>query len=152
MGPQWVQIYVEVHESGRYRGHSCQLSRFCLDYPDVGSVIAIARYLSQEFQTFAALAHAACRALNNNFIIHDVGPHANSTLEISVQAGEDTMVAPHPKKPKVASKIMCEMRALQYEAKQEAVTFSFCKICSVDAAICTFFYQIQYKLTSILKS
>ena len=106
MGPQWVQMYVEVHEAGRYRGHSCYLSRFCLDYPDIGSVIAIARYLSQEFQTFAALAHAAWRALNN--FIHDVGPHLNSTLEISVQAGEDTMVAPHPKKPKVASKYCAE--------------------------------------------
>ena len=33
---------------------------------------------------------------------------------------------------------------------KKGVTFAFCKICNVDAAICNFFYQIQYKLTSIL--
>ena len=48
-----------MHEAGRYRGHSSQLSRFLGDYPDIGSVIPISRYLDQNQNFFAALAHAA---------------------------------------------------------------------------------------------
>ena len=86
MGPQWVRMWVEVHEAGRYRGHSCQLSRFCRDYPDICSVIPIPRYSGQKSRTFAALAHAVPS------IIHDVDYYVactNSTLEISIQAGQE---------------------------------------------------------------
>ena len=75
-----------MHEAGRYRGHSCQLSRFCRDYPDIGSVILISRYSGKKSRTFAGLARAApsiiIRELTNTW------PCANSTPEISVQVGK----------------------------------------------------------------
>ena len=46
-----------MHEAGRYKGHSCQLSRFGRDYPDIGSLIPISRYSDQKSLTFAALVH-----------------------------------------------------------------------------------------------
>ena len=63
---------------------------------------------------------------------------------------EDTMVASHLKKPKVASKYCAKWECYHMRPSKRGVTFAFCKICSVDAAIWNFFYQIQYKLTSIL--
>ena len=59
-----------------------QLSRFCRDYPDIGSVIPIFG------SKIPALAHATpsiiiLETLTNTW------PRANSTLEISVQAGEE---------------------------------------------------------------
>ena len=75
-----------MHEAGRYRGHICQLSRFCRDYPDIGSVIPISRYSCQKSRTFAALAHAVPSIY---VTLTNTWPCANSTLEISVQVGEE---------------------------------------------------------------
>ena len=54
------------------------------------------------------------------------------------------MAAPHPKKPKVASKYSAEWERYHMRPSNKGVTFAFCEVCSVDAAICNFFNQIQY--------
>ena len=87
-----------IHEAERYRGHSCQLSIFIRDYPDIGSVISIFWSIIPNL-----CALSTCRALNNytcrcHMLIRP------SKFQFRQATDEDTMAAPHPKKPKVASK------------------------------------------------
>ena len=48
------------------------------------------------------------------------------------------MVASYPKKPKVGSKYCAKWERYHMRPSKKEVTFAFCEICSVDAAICNF--------------
>ena len=60
---------------------------------------------------------------------------------------EDTMAAPCPKKPKVASKYRAEWERYHMRPSKKGVTFAFCKMCSVDVAICNFL--IRFTINSL---
>ena len=64
--------------------------------------------------------------------------HSTQHHALLLATDEDTMAAPHPEKPKVASKYRTEWERYHMRPSKKGVTFTFCKICNVDVAICNF--------------
>ena len=82
-----------------------------------------------------------------DYIIHGHVLFQLSKFQFRQAKNKNTMAVPHLKKPKVASKYCAEWEYYHMRPSKKGVTFALCKICSVDAAICTFL--IKFSINSL---